>query len=349
MLRNSRREFLGFALATPLLGGTRELSHRPLVSVQDFAQFPSLLTPTPDFFVRNHFAIPTLDRAAYRLQMRGFVEREVHLSLADLADLPSVQLTALLECAGNGVGVGAVGCARWEGPLLRDVLKLSLRKPQARFVRFTGVDTGSETDAREVQYSRTLPLAAVLDDRTIIALRMNGEPLSPEHGAPARVLAAGRYGMDSVKWLRTVEILSDPDNSFYMTQRFRRVRQDTLGEVLDHIKIKSVIVKPFGNEPVRGSTFTAGGYAWAGPERVQRVEVRVDGSAWAAARLESRPQPFSWVAWQFEISRLRPGVHNIESRAVAESGARQPEQRDPGRMDAYELNQIQRVSFFSRP
>ena len=342
MIRPSRREILALGLAAPALAGTRQLGSSPLITAQDFEQYPSVLTPLDDFFVRNHFDTPSIDPVTWRLHAG-----ERSFSLAELEALPQRKVTSVVECAGNGVGVGAVGCAKWEGVPFGEILRASGNKRMA-FVRVTGADHGREPDAPELQYSRTLRIEDAMLPDTILALRMQGEPLRPLHGAPARLLVAGRYGMDSVKWIERIELLDDPGDSFYMTHRFRRVRGSVVGEPVGRIAVKSVIVKPVENSALRGD-ITAGGYAWAGADAITRVLVRVDATHWTPAELVIPPQPLAWVPWRFPIPRLRPGVHTIEARAFTKSGQAQPEQRDTGREDSYELNHVQRVQFQSRP
>src|ERR1022692_296444 len=92
------------------------------------------VTPTSRFFRRNHFPIPELDAAAWRLQIDGLVRHRLNLQLAELKEFGAVSQLAVLECAGNGRnlfsplalgeqwGLGAVGNARWTGVRLADVL-----------------------------------------------------------------------------------------------------------------------------------------------------------------------------------------------------------------------------------
>jgi DMSO/TMAO reductase YedYZ molybdopterin-dependent catalytic subunit len=348
MLRLSRREYLALSLAVPALAGKRQLGRAPVISVQDFEQYPDLLTPLDDFFVRDHFDIPVIDPAAWRLRIGG-TARDRTFSLTELEAFPRREVTSVLECAGNGVGVGAVGCARWKGVPLAELLRACDPAPSARFVRVTGMDRGREPDAPEAQYSRTLTIEDATRAETLLVLNMQGEPLRADHGAPARLLAAGRYGMDSIKWIERIDLLEQPGDSFYMTHRFRRVRGGNVEDPVGRIQVKSIIVKPAANAALRGDTLAAGGYAWAAPDPIARVEIRIDGAIWTAAELMGPPQPLAWVPWRLQIRPLRPGVHTIEARAVSKSGQIQPEQRDPGRDDEYELNNVQRVRFLSRP
>jgi DMSO/TMAO reductase YedYZ molybdopterin-dependent catalytic subunit len=333
---------LALGLAVPGFAGTRQISGSPVITAQDFAQYPAILTALDDFFVRNHFDPPSIDPATWRLRAG-----ERLFSLKELEAFPQRTVTSVVECAGNGVGVGAVGCAKWEGVPFGEILRAGGGK-HAPFVQVTGADSGREPDASEMKYSRTLSLEDATLPGTILALKMQGEPLRPSHGAPARLLVAGRYGMDSVKWIESIQLLDQPGDSFYMTHRFRRVRGSTVGEPVGRIAVKSVIVKPEDGSALRGD-ITAGGYAWAGPDPIAGVEIRVDRIGWRPAQLLQIPQSLGWVPWRIPIGQLRPGVHIIEARAFTKSGQVQPEQRDPGREDSYELNHVQRVQFQWRP
>ncbi len=137
-----------------------------------------LLTPVDRFFVRNHSPTPIIDADAYRLSVGGLgAERNVELSLADLRALPSHTVVAYLECAGNWRrffesvlgqaaagsqwGTGAIGCAEWSGPRLRDVLALAGLRAGAVDVNLHGLDDSA--------WQRPMPLAKAMDDDTLLA------------------------------------------------------------------------------------------------------------------------------------------------------------------------------------
>jgi DMSO/TMAO reductase YedYZ molybdopterin-dependent catalytic subunit len=345
----SRRKYVALALAAPAFAGKRQLGSSPVISVQDFEQYPALLTPVQDFFVRNHFDVPALETATWVLPCGGSVKRQRTFSLADLKAFPRHEVTCVFECAGNGVGVGAVGCVHWAGVRLSDVLNACGIGGGSRFVRVTGADRGREPDAREVQYARSLAVEEAMRPDNLLALEMHGRPLGAEHGAPVRLVAPGRYGMDSVKWIERIEVLDGPDDSFFMANRFRRVSGGRVGEPVGRIAVKSNIVQPVADAVLRGDLPAAGGYAWAGADPVVRVEVRLDRGSWMPAELIWRPSELAWMPWRFPIRRLTPGAHTIEARAATRAGQVQPDDRDAGREDSYELNQVQRVHFFWRP
>src|SRR5438876_4329290 len=193
----------------------------------------SWVTPNRLFFVRNHFEVPALDLADWRLQVCGCVQRASAWSWDQLTDLPERTVFATVECAGNGRsflkqrapgvqwGAGAIGHAEWTGVPLRLLLERARIRSPAVEVLFEGWDQGTEADHPEPMYfARSLPLAKALDPDTLLAFRMNGELLEPIHGFPVRLFVPGWYGVASVKWLRRMEVLDRPFQGYYQTTKY---------------------------------------------------------------------------------------------------------------------------------
>jgi DMSO/TMAO reductase YedYZ molybdopterin-dependent catalytic subunit len=341
---------LSLAGTTGLFARRQTLGTAPLVAVQDFAQYPSVLTPNADFFVRNHFAQPSIDVASWTLRVEGAVRHPQTFRYGDLKSLRHRVLTAALECAGNGVGDGAVSCAVWSGPMLSELLRGCGLEATARYVRFVGADRGTEPDSEpDIPYARSIAVDEAMGSETLLALQMNGAPLPPENGFPIRLLRAGSYGMDSVKWLEKIEVLKAPDNSFFTTHRYLR-NSDASSTDRDNrvgpVQIKSIIVQPVEAAVIHGPTVDIGGYAWAGREQINRVEVTMDrGKSWQRSQLLTDSQPFAWVPWRFLWERAQPGVQSISVRAFGESKGVQPSTRNIARLDKYELNYYHQVSF----
>src|SRR5437016_4429795 len=142
-----------------------ENSETPLESVRGW------VTPTRLFFVRNHFAMPSLDTLTWRLSVEGRVKQPRDWTWEELLDLPQRSVFATIECAGNGRsflnqkaagvqwGAGAIGHAEWSGVPLQLVLEQSGLEADALEVRFEGADIGTESDHPEpMPFERSLPL-----------------------------------------------------------------------------------------------------------------------------------------------------------------------------------------------
>jgi DMSO/TMAO reductase YedYZ molybdopterin-dependent catalytic subunit len=348
MHRLRRRDLLtatALAAGVQALGGKRVLGTHPEISVQDFEQYPNLITPVEDFFVRAHFDPPVIPPGPWKIEIKGQAPPVLLDKVANRVSIRSV-----LECAGNGVGVGAIGCGEWSGIRLPDFLRNFDIPAEAKFVRFTGRDAGQEPDSiEELRYSRTLPVDEVMRPESLLAGYMNGAPLELSHGGPVRVLFPGRYGMDSVKWVSTIEFLKEPQPDFFMVHRFRRVLNGNPQQSIGRMVPKSIIIEPKGGSVLRGAQVTAGGFAWSGAERLVSVHVRLDGGKFVPARLQAPAASFEWTRWSLERVDVRPGVHLLEAKATNAAGLEQPWHRSPSRDDEYELNHFHAVHFAIRP
>ena len=133
-----------------------------------------------------------LDAEAWRLTVAGAVETPRAFALADLGAADAA--TATLDCTSGWYVERA-----WSGVRVGRLLDAAGVEPGARWVRFRSV-TG---------YRWSLPLAEARG--ALLATRVDGEPLSHGHGAPARLVAPGRRGFQWVKWVVAVEALERPD------------------------------------------------------------------------------------------------------------------------------------------
>ena len=96
--------------------------------------------------------------------------------------------------------------------------------PDADEVVFTGLDRGMEGGSEQA-YARALPLEEARRTEVLLVDEMNGGPLPPQHGAPVRLVVPGWYGMASVKWLSTIEVVRGPFTGYQNRQSYR-LRQD---------------------------------------------------------------------------------------------------------------------------
>jgi DMSO/TMAO reductase YedYZ molybdopterin-dependent catalytic subunit len=317
-----------------------ENSETPLEGVR------SWVTPTRLFFVRNHFAVPPLDLASWRLHVGGRVKQPRAWTWDELNELPERTVFATVECAGNGRsflaprqagvqwGAGAVGHAEWTGVPLAVVLERSGLEPDACEVLFEGADVGTEPDhPGPMHFQRSLPLAKALHPDTLLATRMNGEPLEAAHGHPLRLFVPGWYGVASVKWLRRVEVINSPFRGYFQSVKYT-VRRRTEGgldtEVVGPMVPKSEVVRPRPGEVLGLGGNRVFGVAWAGEEAVSRVQVSTDGGAtWHDATLLGPQARYSWTLWEYPWEAESPGEHAILVRATSAQGRTQPEAHDP--------------------
>ena len=215
-------------------------------------RFP--VTPVGLHYLLIHYDVPIVDAGEWRLSVHG--KRELSLGLEELRARPALELTATMECAGNGRArlephvvsqpwlLEAVGTGRWKGTPLRSLLEQAGIGDGAVEVLFTGLDRGVE-GGEEQQFQRSLPLDAALGDEVLLAYELNGAPLPPQHGFPLRLLVPGWYGMTNVKWLDRIEVLERPFDGYQQTQGYRlRQNEEEAGEPLQRMLPRSFLVPP---------------------------------------------------------------------------------------------------------
>ena len=227
------------AIAAPEEEGRRVLSRDPANVEAAEGAFANLITSAGERFLRCHFAIPHLGDD-HVVEIGGAVVRSRSLTLPELRSMPRLVETVVSECAGNGRAMldppvsgeqwahRGVSAAQWTGIPLRSVLELA---ESAVEVVFTGADGGGG-------YQRSLPREVALDEGTLLAYEMNGEPIPTRFGGPVRLVVPGWYGMASVKWLARIEAVERPFHGEFQAHKYVYAP----GVPVTRIRIKSMFV-----------------------------------------------------------------------------------------------------------
>jgi len=319
------------------------------------------ITPAGLHYLLIHYDIPDVDADQWALSVGGRVAKPLKLLLGDLRERPAQELTATMECAGNGRALlaphvvsqpwllEAVGNARWTGVSPRAILEETEPLDDAVEVVFTGLDRGFEKGI-EQSYQRSLELDVALADDVLLAYEMNGAPLLPQHGFPLRLLVPGWYGMTNVKWLTAISVVAEPFEGYQHTAAYRyRETEEDEGTPVTRMQPRSLMVPPgIPDFNTRERTVPSGpcplqGRAWSGWAPISRVEVSTDGGeTWADAELEPLESRWGWRGWRFEWAADEPGEYVLCCRAHDETGNVQPDEAD-WNVGGYSNNAIQRV------
>jgi len=335
-------------------------SEEPLNLEMPFETTDNFITPTKSFYVRTHFPIPKIDRDAWWLHVEGEVEKPFAIDYEELLKLESLTVPVTLECAGNnrnflepkvkGVqwGLGAVGTAEWTGVPLSVLLNRAVVRSSAREVILEGADHGMLDDPKsppgELRFSRSVSLEKARRD-VLLAYRMNGNDLPPEHGFPVRAIVPGWYAMASIKWLQRIIVTDQPFAGYYQTLDYSYwKRPGDVAELspLTELQIKAEIAKPAQSDKVpANSTVRIHGAAWASGDEIVRVEVSTDGgSTWKEATLLGESKPNAWRFWEFNWKTpTAPEKQTLVARATDSLGRTQPAHRDPDR-GTYMINHL---------
>ncbi len=312
--------------------------------------FRDVFTRNDAFFVRYHLTnLPDAAPADWSLEISGdAVERPATVTLASLQrELEHVELAAVCLCSGNRRGLsephvpgvqwghGAMGNARWKGVRLRDVLaKAGVRKEAVEVVA-----NGAETAALETvpDFVKSIPVWKALDENTLLAWEMNGEPLPRLNGAPVRLVVPGWTATYWMKHVTTIQVVSQPLKGFWMAPAYRIpkgkfpvvdrfVTQETDANMpITDMVVNSLITSPRDGEKVRaGRRVEAKGIAWDGGYGIRTVEVSVDGGrTWRAAELGQDHGRFSFRPWSFAFQAGRRGPQTVLAKATNRIGASQ--------------------------
>ena len=318
----------------------------PFNAETDLASLLCAVTATDAFYVRDHGDVPEPDPDAWRLEVDGLVERRLSLSLRTLQEaFAEHEETATLQCAGNrraGLiavrdipgeapwGPGATGTATWSGVRLADVLALARPLHAAAHVGFEGTDVSPEAEPAQ-PFGGSIPRDKATRPEVLLAWAMNGQPLPPVHGAPLRAIVPGYIGARSVKWLRRIELRSDPWSGHFQNVAYRLLAPAQapgpgVGVPLGLVALNSDVLVPRDGARVPAGEVEVRGYAFAGGDRsVTRVDVSTDeGASWAQAELLDDLGRWAWRHWSITLD-LAPGDHEIRVRAWDSSAATQPE------------------------
>ena len=320
------------------------------------------VTPIGMHYLLIHYDIPFVDDTTWRLGIGGDVAHPLELSLDQLRQRPTVTQRVTLECAGNGRTMQspraisqpwlheAVGTAEWTGTPLAGLLDEAGVGDDTVEIVFSGLDRGIE-DGRPQHYERSLTVEHARREEVLVAWAINGQPLPPQHGFPARLVVPGWYGMASVKWLERITAVTAPFEGYQMMHSYRlRQEPDEPGEALGPIAVRSLIAPPGIPEfatrdrhvPLAGCEVV--GKAWSGAGPIVRVEVSDDlGSTWQEAGVDQPLAPFAWQSWRLQWQPRASGQTQLWSRATDAAGATQPIDA-AWNLGGYRTNAVHRVT-----
>jgi DMSO/TMAO reductase YedYZ molybdopterin-dependent catalytic subunit len=308
-----------------------------IVQQLEWEQLDDWLTPTDQFFVVKHFTQPELNENDWRLELTGLVATPMTLTLADLKARARQDVTFTMECSGNSglpFLTGGIGNATWAGAQLAPLLDEAGVLDEGSEVVFWGADAGEQTWQEitfTTQFARSMSLADARNPDNLLVYEMNGEPLSPPHGYPARLIAPGWYGVANVKWLTRIEVRAARYQGPFMARDFVTIREEERdGETVwtftsvRHDRLKSAPAKVTKQD----DGYQIMGAAWGAP--IAGVDVRIDDGPWQPATLTTGAgEAFAWVFWTVDWDTPDPGEHAVTSRATAVAGDVQPAPDDP--------------------
>jgi len=151
--------------------------------------------------VLHYGSVPRFDPRTWNFRIAGLVEKPVQLSWEEFTSLPQKEVVADMHCVTRWSRFDN----RWEGVPVVEVMKLVTVKPEAHYVLVHG----------EQGFTANLPLEDFLRPTSLFAFRHDGQPLTPDHGYPVRLVVPHLYAWKSVKWARGLEFLERDAPGFW--------------------------------------------------------------------------------------------------------------------------------------
>jgi DMSO/TMAO reductase YedYZ molybdopterin-dependent catalytic subunit len=197
-------------------------------------------------------------------------------------------------------------------------------------VVFFGVDR-AETDVAfrndtytlDQQFARSMSLENATRPEPVVAWALNGQPLTPTQGFPARLIVPGWYGVANVKWLSGIHLQEDRFVGHYQARWYRTVAGEEIGgeirfteNEVTRMQLKSVIARVTDT----GSGHRVLGFVLNDGTPIESVEVQIDGGAWEAATLDPQNSRYSWKLFSYDWNGATPGEHTLVSRARDAAG-----------------------------
>lgn len=296
-------------------------------------QMQDRLTGTQDVVVLCHLGVPRLERDRWSLAIDGLVERPRTLRFDDLLRFPKTEVASVHQCCGSPLApfepTRRVGNVCWGGVRLADVLEDCRPKPSARYLWSYGADYGEFSGVAVDAFVKDLPVGRI-DADVLIAYDLNGSPLPPEHGFPARLVVPGFYGTNSVKWLTRMALAESRAPGPFTTRWYNDPLLDGAGQATGEttpvwsIAPESLIVSPAPNETIeRSAGREIWGWAWA-DGGVRNVYIRAgEAATWQPAELEP-PRRREWQRFSLPWTPLQRGETVLASLAEAMDGQLQP-------------------------
>jgi DMSO/TMAO reductase YedYZ molybdopterin-dependent catalytic subunit len=262
------------------------------------------ITPNASFYhVSKNFFDPSPKSEGWTLTIRGLVNKAYALTYEELTALKPVEVVVGMMCISNPIGGALIGNTNWKGVRLADLIKKAEPQKGVVDVVMTAVDG----------YADSIPFQKAMDPNVVLVWEMGGQPLTSDHGFPARLLVPGIYGMKHVKWITGIELVNNDFKGFW--QEPSQGWSDPAP-----VNTMSRIDYPVDGTVKLGKQVLSG-VAFAGDRSISKVEISTDGGkTWNEAYVKPPLSGTSWVVWSYEWHPEKTGKYTIQARATDGKG-----------------------------
>ncbi len=293
------------------------------------------VTPTKHFFVRTR-ASKLLDTSPrWTIQVGGLISKPISIPANSLAARARPAGVHLMECSGNtrAAHFGMMSAAEWDGVPLQEVLESIKPKVPGARVLVSGFDQYKSEPMTSVPgASWIFSLDQLVSAGAFLATKMNGQPLSPDHGAPVRLLVPGWYGCVCIKWVNQIDFVPDDAPATSQMQEYAgRTSQEGVPFLAREYRPATAAAAA---TPVRIEKWRIGGkiryrvigITWGGPWPRWELEIRFNPEEeFVPVEKFDPPTGDSWGFWYHTWTPPRTGAYRIRLRPKANHEAERME------------------------
>lgn len=282
------------------------------------------VTASDEFYIRTRCSQLLPAQKPWTVQVAGLVEKPYGLGMADFAKMAKPMGLHLMECAGNArqIHFGMLSVADWTGAPVQQVLGAAKLEPGAARVLISGFDlyaTGSASSIPGASWIFTLDELKTAG--AFLATEMNGHTLTPDHGAPVRLVVPGWYGCACIKWMNEIRFVDDGADATSQMQEYAsrtmqkgapQLARDYLPATVDHAAMPIRVEK----WAVAGKTiYRVVGILWGGSAPVHALAIRFNPEEDYVPVDSFRQNPNdSWSVWTHAWTPTQRGKYLIRLR-----------------------------------
>lgn len=284
-----------------------------------------MITPTAEFYIRSAASSLLPGPAQWKIRIDGLVERPLQVGVETMRAGAKPMGVHLMECAGNVAltRFGLMSVAAWTGVPVPDLLSEAKNRPGAAFVEVSGFDEYAGPSRTSIPGASWIFAQDELK-HAFLATAMNGQPLTPDHGAPVRLVIPGWYGCACIKWVNRISLVEEGvEASSQMREYAVRTLQDgrpTLAKDFQPARVESAAL------PVRVEKWNVGGklryravgIAWGGSQPIEILQIRFNpDEPYAPVAEFHQRQTDPWTVWTHPWSPKAPGEYRIRLAVAA--------------------------------
>jgi len=300
-----------------------------LYSSLDGIDEKSLVTPEERFYLRTR-ASPILPEAeTWKLTVDGLTAAKRSIKIAELQSRERALGLHLMECAGNtrAAHFGMISVGDWAGIPIAGLLKEWKAQPSATRLMVSGFDKYKQRSATSVEgASWIFAFEELTSAGAFLATKLNGKPLSPDHGAPLRLVVPGWYGCTCIKWVDRITFVDEgAEATSQMSEYAGRTHQNGSPRLAKDFLPANIAhaAMPVRVEKLRGGgklNYRVVGLLWGGNATITKLGIRFNPEEdYVPVESLRVPQTTPWTVWSHTWTPTERGRYTIRL-AVMEPG-----------------------------